>query len=77
MQLLSKIQRIQDAVKSLRRAQDNSTVLVHELALQNKLLRRELEREREKRADELEKIELRLRLELSQELRRLPPGAEN
>lgn len=43
------------------------------LATQNELLRRDLAQKREKRADELEKIELRLRLQMSEELRRLPP----
>ena len=55
--------------------------IVQSLAMQNELLRKgnenlrfELQREKEKRADELEKVELRLRLQIAQELRRLPPG---
>ena len=71
------VQRIRDEVKGLQEAQSDTNELVRTLALQNELLRRDLAQEREKRADELEKIELRLRLQLSEELRRLPPSNEN
>ncbi len=55
-------------------AQSDSNDLIRALATQNELLRREFAHEREKRADEIEKLELRLRLQVSEELRRLPPS---
>lgn len=39
-------------------------------------LEHRLRQESEKRADELEKIELRLRLQVSEELRHLPPSRD-
>ena len=68
------VQRIRAEVRDLQLAQSDSNELIRALATQNELLRRELGHEREKRADEIEKIELRLRLQISEELRRLPPG---
>lgn len=42
----------------------------------NEMLRQQLQHERQQQRDELKKIELRLRLQLSEELRRLPPGKD-
>lgn len=75
------VQRIRAEVKDLEIGQQDSHDFMRALATQNELLRkdneslrRELQHEREKRADELEKIELRLRLQISEEFRRLPTG---
>ena len=75
------MQRIRTEVKDLHTGQSDSNELIRVLAIQNELLRKdnemlrgELRHERETRAAELEKLELRLRLQLSEELRRLPPG---
>ena len=68
------VQRLRAEVRDLQLAQSDSNDLMRALATQSELLHREIQHEREKRADELEKIELRLRLQMSEELRRLPPG---
>lgn len=67
------VQDLRREVNGLQVAQGELNDLIRVLATQNELLRRDLNQEREKRADELEKIELRLRLQMSEELRRLPP----
>ena len=46
------------------------------LAAENELLRQEVRHLREKHADELEKLELKLRLQIAEELRRLPPAKD-
>ena len=67
------VRELQNDVETLDADLEKAYELIQVLATQNELLRRDLEGERQKRADELEKIELRLRLQLSEELRRLPP----
>ena len=82
------VRELQDDVETLQANEEKTYELIRALATQNELLRRDLAaqnellrhdlaQEREKRADELEKIELRLRLQMSEELRRLPPGNGN
>ena len=75
------VRELQDDVETLHADLEKAYELIQVLATQNELLRRDVEQahrdlqgEREKRADELEKIELRLRLQMSEELRRLPPA---
>ena len=46
------------------------------LAAENDLLRQALQHERELRERDIEKIKLELRLQISEELRRLPPAKE-
>jgi FtsZ-binding cell division protein ZapB len=65
---------LQAEVESLLEKDRELYQYVQMLAIDNENLRRELQHEREKRADEIEKIELRLRLQISEELRRLPPS---
>ena len=74
---LGEIQRLRERVNDLKLAQDKANEILNELSAQNEALGRDLAQEREKRADELEKIELRLRLQISEKLRRLPPGNGN
>ncbi len=69
------VRELQDDVETLSADLEKACELIQVLATQNELLRRDLNQEREKRADELEKIELRL--QMSEELRRLPPGNGN
>ena len=71
------VRELQEDVETLHADLENAYELIQVLATQNELLRRDLVQEREKRADELEKIELRLRLQMSEELRRLPPSDRN
>ena len=71
------VQDLRREVNDMQLAQSDLNELIRVLATQNELLRRDLAQEREKRADELEKIELRLRLQMSEELRRLPPRDES
>ncbi len=71
------VQDLRREVNDLQNRQSETNELIRVLATQNELLRRDLAGEREKRADELEKIELRLRLQMSEELRRLPPSSGN
>ncbi len=71
------VQDLRREVNDLQIAQSDTNNLIRVLATQNELLRRDLNQEREKRADDLEKVELRLRLQMSEELRRLPPGSGN
>ncbi len=71
------VRELQDDIENLQANEEKAYELIQALATQNELLRRDLNQEREKRADELEKIELRLRLQMSEELRRLPPRDGN
>ena len=71
------VQDLRREVNDMQLRQSETNELIRVLATQNELLRRDLAQEREKRADELEKIELRLRLQMSEELRRLPPRDGN
>ncbi len=71
------VQDLRREVNDLQLRQSEINELIHILATQNELLRRDLEGERQKRADDLEKIEVRLHLQISEELRPLPPGREN
>lgn len=71
------VRELQDDVETLQANEEKNYEFMLALATQNELLRRDLNQEREKRADELEKIELRLRLQMSEELRRLPPRDES
>ena len=78
------VQDLRREVNDLQVRQSETNELIRVLATQNELLRRDLAQERrelaierEKRADDLEKIELRLRLQISEELRRLPPNNGN
>ena len=75
------VRELQNDVEILHADLEKAYELIQVLATQNELIRRDLEQshrnlaqEREKRADDLEKIELRLRLQISEELRRLPPA---
>ena len=68
------VRELQDDVEKLQASEKKIYEFMQVLATQNELLRRDLNQEREKRADDLEKIELRLRLQISEELRRLPPA---
>lgn len=68
---------------AIRKLQESNQYLVRTIEFllerderREKELGRRLRQESEKRADELEKIELRLRLQISEELRRLPPRDE-
>ena len=71
----TEVKELRADVEVLQANERRTNELIRALATQNELLRRELGHEREKRADEIEKIELRLRLQISEELRRLPPGS--
>ena len=61
------------AIEELRENDKRVLEMLRMLIAENEMLEQQLRHEREKRADELEKIELRLRLQISEELRRLPP----
>ena len=77
LKTLGEIRRFRERVNDLKLDQGKSNEILNELIAQNETLRCDLAQEREMRADELEKIELRLRLQMSEELRRLPPSDRN
>jgi hypothetical protein len=61
------------AIEKLRKNDHRFLNLARTLITENASLKEQLAHEREKRADEMEKLELRLRLQISEELRKLPP----
>ena len=77
LKTLGEVRRLRERVNDLKLAQGKSNEILGELIAQNETLRHDLAQEREERADDLEKIELRLRLQISEELRRLPPNNGN
>ena len=65
LKTLGEVRRLRERVKDLKLAQSKSNEILSELVAQNETLRRDFAQERQKRADYSEKIELRLRLQIS------------
>ncbi len=62
-----------ESIESSKENEQKMLAMMQALLSQNQELKRELQHEKELRAKDLENLELRLRLQISEQLRQLPP----
>ena len=65
-----------ESIEASKAREERFVALAQTLLVQNRELKREVEHERELRKKELENLELRLKLEIAEKLRQLPPKSD-